>query len=324
MFCKSLSRISRDSLELIQFIRLLIDKEILLNEGGRFVYDLRNRMFEYEISAALYQYEIENKSKAIKWAYKRGFERGNVYMTRLYGYSSKENNIEVITSEAEVVRKTYQLYLQGYSETKIAELFNENGYLNKSGKVDWSYKRIKDILTNIKYTGATIGPKTYNKNLLTGKRYLNDCFNQYYFNESHEGIISRDIYDKAQEFRQKSLTNGVRKRQTETSLSRKIICGECGSYYRRKVYYNRDKTIRSVEWKCSRACKKKSDCQESKAFQEKYVLEQIFKQLSEDNIHTPGIDNFNVNNMTIKNILDRYLEKIEVVKDKLIVYLKCV
>jgi len=170
-FCKSLSRASRDTLELIKFTRLLIDKNIILNEGGRFIYDLGKRRFEYELLAAFYQYEIEVKSDALKWAYKIGFERGDVYMTTLYGYKSVKNNIMVIDYEAIIVKEAYNLYLDGKSDYEIARIFEEQKYLNKSGNVDWSYRRIRDMLTNLKYTGDSIGPKTYSTNIISGKRY---------------------------------------------------------------------------------------------------------------------------------------------------------
>lgn len=108
------------------------------------------------------------------------------------------------------------------------------------------------MLTNEKYTGQTIGPKTYSKDIITGKRYVNDCFNQYLLEESHPQIISKTIFDEVQRKIKDNKTNGYRKRKDDTSLSRKIICGECGSFYIRKTYLNRDKSARAYMWKYSR------------------------------------------------------------------------
>lgn len=37
------------------FIRLLIEKDVEVNEGGKIIYDLKDKMFNYEIYAAIYQ-----------------------------------------------------------------------------------------------------------------------------------------------------------------------------------------------------------------------------------------------------------------------------
>ena len=152
----------------------------------------------YEIYAVIYQWESQIKSDAIKWAYKRGFENGSVYMTNLYGYSSKNNNIKIIEYQANIVKEAFSLYLEGMSEYEIAKSFENRGYINKSGKTSWSYLKIRDMLTNEKYIGQTIGPKTYCKDIITGKRYVNDCFNQYLLEGSHPQIISKTIFDEVQ------------------------------------------------------------------------------------------------------------------------------
>ncbi|MFQ7798402.1 MAG: recombinase family protein [Coprobacillus cateniformis] len=277
LFCKSLARISRDSLELIKFIRLLIENDVVVNEGGKMIYDLKDKMFNYEIYAVIYQWESQIKSDAIKWAYKRGFENGSVYMTNLYGYSSKNNNIKIIEYQANIVKEAFSLYLEGMSEYEIAKSFENRGYINKSGKTSWSYLKIRDMLTNEKYIGQTIGPKTYCKDIITGKRYVNDCFNQYLLEGSHPQIISKTIFDEVQRKIKDNKTNGYRKRKDETALARKIICGECGAFYIRKTYLNRDKSVRTYMWKCSKANKKQ--CEKSMSFHEAYIIDKIIEFL---------------------------------------------
>ena len=99
-------------------------------------------------------------------------------MTNLYGYSSKNNNIKIIEYQANIVQEAFSLYLEGMSEYEIAKSFENKRYINKSGK-------IRDMLTNEKYVGETIGPKTYSKDIISGKRYVNDCVNQYFLEDSH-------------------------------------------------------------------------------------------------------------------------------------------
>lgn len=319
LFCKSLVRISRDSLELIKFIRLLIESDVVVNEGGKMIYDLKDKMFNYEIYAAIYQWESQIKSDAIKWAYKRGFENGSVYMTNLYGYSSKNNNIKIIEYQANIVKEAFSLYLEGMSEYEIAKSFENKGYINKSGKTSWSYLKIRDMLTNEKYVGQTIGPKTYSKDIITGRRYVNDCFNQYLLEGNHPQIISKTIFDEVQRKMKDSKTNGYRKRKDETALARKIICGECGAFYIRKTYLNRDKSVRVYMWKCSKANRK--HCKKSMSFHEEYIIDKIIVFLKEENYNVVYKEK-NVKDENIKYLIDKYIEKIEINESSIIIFLE--
>ena len=319
LFCKSLARISRDSLELIKFIRLLIENDVVVNEGGKMIYDLKDKMFNYEIYAVIYQWESQIKSDAIKWAYKRGFENGSVYMTNLYGYSSKNNNIKIIEYQANIVKEAFSLYLEGMSEYEIAKSFENRGYINKSGKTSWSYLKIRDMLTNEKYIGQTIGPKTYCKDIITGKRYVNDCFNQYLLEGSHPQIISKTIFDEVQRKIKDNKTNGYRKRKDETALARKIICGECGAFYIRKTYLNRDKSVRTYMWKCSKANKKQ--CEKSMSFHEAYIIDKIIEFLKNKNCKVV-YEEKSVKDENIKYLIDKYIEKIEINESSIIIFFR--
>ncbi|MDD8049359.1 MAG: recombinase family protein [Thomasclavelia sp.] len=111
-------------------------------------------------------------------------------MTKSYGYRSSRSEITVIDYEAMVVREAYSLYLKGYFEMDIENEFVKRNYLNKSGIVDWSYGRIRDMLTNFKYIGDSVGPKSYSKSLVNKKRYKNDyVLDQYYAEDNHQAIL---------------------------------------------------------------------------------------------------------------------------------------
>lgn len=281
------------------------------------IYDLKDKMFNYEVYAAIYQWESQIKSDAIKWGYKRGFENGRVYMTNLYGYSSKNNNIQIIEYQADIVKEAFNLYLGGLSEYEIAKSFENKGYINKSGKTSWSYLKIRDILTNKKYVGQTIGPKTYSKDIIIGKRYVNDCFNQYLLENSHPQIISKTMFEEVQRKMKANKTNGYRKRKDETALARKIICGECGAFYIRKTYLNRDKSVRAYMWKCSKANKKQ--CEKSMSFHEEYIIDKIIEFLKKKN-HMVVYEEKNVKDKNIKYLIDKYIEKIEINESTIIIF----
>ena len=70
---------------------------------------------------------------------------------------------------------------------------------------------------------------------------------QYYVEQSHPAIISPEVFDEVQQ----ELKRRREARYVGRSgcFSSKIICGECGSYYGRKVWHSNDK-YRTVIWRC--------------------------------------------------------------------------
>jgi len=70
---------------------------------------------------------------------------------------------------------------------------------------------------------------------------------QYYVEQSHPAIISPEVFDEVQQ----ELKRRREARYVGRSgcFSSKIICGECGSYYGRKVWHSTNK-YRTVIWRC--------------------------------------------------------------------------
>ena len=72
---------------------------------------------------------------------------------------------------------------------------------------------------------------------------------QYYVTGSHEAIVSEEVFDLVQYelMRRKGLDNPYNSRDTFCS---RIICGECGSTYGRKVWNSNNK-YRRIVWRCN-------------------------------------------------------------------------
>ncbi len=107
---------------------------------------------------------------------------------------------------------------------------------------------MESILRNEKYKGDALLQKTFCVDFLTKKMKRNEGeLPQYYVEQSHPAIVSSEVFDEVQQ---------VLKRRREARyvgrsgcFSSKIICGECGSYYGRKVWHSNDK-YRTVIWRC--------------------------------------------------------------------------
>jgi hypothetical protein len=117
-----------------------------------------------------------------------------------------------------------------------------------AGKPVWYSGTVESILTNEKYKGDALLQKTFCVNFLTKEIKRNEGeLPQYYVEQSHPAIISPEVFDEVQhELKRRRETRYVGR---SGCFSSKIVCGECGSYYGRKVWHSNDK-YRTVIWRC--------------------------------------------------------------------------
>ena len=139
--------------------------------------------------------------------------------------SSIQNRIS-ISSEAETVRLIYNMYLQGIGSGTIAKRLVELGIKNKRGTVEWHDHGVMGMIKNEKYKGDVLLGKTFIVDPISKRRLANmGEENQYYIRDHHEAIVSREIWDKAEEIRLKRAkpklmqTTGNRERYTRQFLA---------------------------------------------------------------------------------------------------------
>lgn len=182
--------------------------------------------------------------------------RLQVNHNRFLGYTKdEEGNLVIDLEQAEIVKRIYREYLEGYSMDKIAAGLEANGILTGAGKPRWHTSTINKILRNEKYIGDALLQKTYTTDFLNKTRVKNTgIVPQYYVEGNHEAIIPREIYMRVQE-------ELVRRRVVKTSANGKkrsyscnhcfsqiIICGDCGEMFRRIHWNNRG--CKSIVWRC--------------------------------------------------------------------------
>lgn len=86
--------------------------------------------------ASLVQQESQSLSQNVKLGLQFRYQRGEVQVnhSRFLGYTKDENGRLVIDPEqAEVVRRIYREYLDGYSTDKIAAGLERDGILTGAG-----------------------------------------------------------------------------------------------------------------------------------------------------------------------------------------------
>lgn len=244
---KSISRFARNTVDCINYVRLL--KE--MNIGVIFEKENLNTLIsESEILITMMggfaQAESESISKNVKWGRRHSMKQGNVFFQydRIYGYERGEDgNPSIVPKQADVVRQIFQNYLDGKSVPAICEMLKEQGVLTVSGKLEWSFGVVQYMLKNEKYCGDVLMQKTFVQDYLTKKSVRNDGqLPKYYIKDNHPAIIDRDTFDRVQTeiARRAALKrpsgNGDSSEQSrysgKFSLSELAVCGECGTRYR--------------------------------------------------------------------------------------------
>ena len=244
---KSISRFARNTKDCLEAVREL--KELGVNvRFEREGIDTANVSSELitAIYAAFAQKESESISGNMRWSYQRRMEAGTFLPSSMaYGYKLVGRKIEIDADAALVVCRIFQWYLNGVNRTAIAKKLNEEGISSGQCK-KWHDASVRYILTNEKYTGDSLWQKTYTSDTLPTTRHKNKGeHEQYYAVGTHPPIIPREIFDQAQNLLQKRETD-YRKRNCPGShpLTGKIVCGCCGSTFRRKEYRG------EIRWVC--------------------------------------------------------------------------
>lgn len=90
-------------------------------------------------------------------------------------------------------------FLQGYGCRKIKKYLEDHGIKTVTGKRQWNTSTIDRILSNEKYIGRNVTPKTYTPDFLTGKQKENQRqIDMIIIEDSHQAIISQGVFDDVQ------------------------------------------------------------------------------------------------------------------------------
>lgn len=259
---KSISRFSRNTVDCLQYIRQL--KE--LGIGVIFEKENINTLtMTSEFMIALYgsfaQAESESISKNILWGKEKAYREGKVpfQYKKLLGYrKGADGKPEIVPEEAETVRSIFNLYLDGYTLLNIAQILMDQKITTATGKSEWTKSAIQSILKNEKYVGDALLQKTFTADCITHKVVKNNGERPMYLvTDHHTPIIDRDTFDRVQQ--EIARRNSKRKisDQTKTekgkysgkyALSELLICGQCGTPYRRRIWTKSGN--KQVVWRC--------------------------------------------------------------------------
>jgi len=202
---KSLSRFGRDAREAIATIRKLkqMNVGIYIELGG--IFTMKTPDSVIDLYAAFAQAESQTRSESIKFGIQNRMRSGKTILNhrQFLGYTKGPDGVlQIVPEEAEIVRKIFELYIQGNGVRKIKKYLESHGIKTVTGKTEWSTSTIDRMLSNEKYVGQVLMQKTYTPDFLTGKQVKNTGQKEMYLVENaHEPIIDQETFDKVQKMK---------------------------------------------------------------------------------------------------------------------------
>ena len=264
---KSISRFARNTLDCLNYIRKLKDKNIAVyfEKEGINTLDAKGEVL-LTIMASLAQQESESLSQNVKLGLQYRYQQGKVQVnhTRFLGYDKDEDgNLIINKKEAEVVKRIFREYLEGQSYCTIGKGLTADGIKTAAGNERWIPSTLHKILRNEKYMGDALLQKTVTTDFLSKRRVANKgLVPQYYVENNHEPIIPKELFMQVQTEmarRAKLETNVGKRRQysAKFALSNTVYCAHCGEVFQRTHWDVHGK--KKIVWRClSRLHKKKA------------------------------------------------------------------
>lgn len=284
---KSISRFARNTVDTLNYVRMLKDKNIAIffEKENINTLDMNGELL-LTIMSSLAQQEVESLSQNVKIGLQMKMKRGEMVGFNGcfgYDYNPETKTLSVNEDEAQTVRMIYDMYLQGYGTTTIAKRLIELGIKNKKGEVSWHTHGVMGIIKNEKYKGDILLGKTFTTDPISKRRLANfGEENQYYIRDHHEPIVSREVWDEAERIRKKRAKNkvvettGNRERYTrQYAFSSMCECAYCGHKLTRRTRHSSSIYEKPV-WQCMNATKNGiANCPNCKAIDEA-ILEGAF------------------------------------------------
>lgn len=294
VLAKSISRFARNTVDCLNYIRAL--KEL----GIAVIFEKENiNTLETDseilitMMGAFAQAESESISANVRWGKRQAMREGKVSFqyTRLYGYQKGgDGQPEIIPEQAEVVRRIFDAYIAGASVRTIKEGLEADNIPSSNGKSEWSVSAIQGILRNEKYCGDVLLQKTFISDCIDGKAVKNTGqLPMYLIRNNHEAIIDRSKFEQVQvelarragtrKATPKATVSGLACYSGKYALTERLVCGECGTLYRRCTWTSQGK--KRIVWRCiSRTDYGRKYCHDSPTMDEVPLQNAILKAVN--------------------------------------------
>ena len=262
------------------------------------------------------QAESESISKNVIWGIQKSREAGNVpfQYKKLLGYRrGPDGQPEIIPEEAETVKRIFRRYLDGCSLGQIKAELEKDKVPTSCGVQSWTYQVIHNILVNEKYIGDALLQKTYTTDCISKTVKKNQGERpMVYVENNHPPIIPKEIfYQVREEMARRASKRKVMQKTGKTeqgkysakyALSELLVCGECGTPYKRCTWARNGK--KRIVWRCVSRLE----------FGTKYC--HTSPTLDEDKLHRAILEAINGLDQTGQEITEEFLDIASLVQQR--------
>ena len=202
---KSVSRFARNTTDCLEALRELkaLGISVYFEEQNIDTKIASSEMMTAVIASCA-QAESESISKNMRWSYQKRMESGAFITCKApFGYRLVDRRLIVEETEARIIQMIFQDFLAGWSTVEIADKLTSMGIRTREGLDEWKPYTIKRILVNEKYIGDALLQKKYSTDTFPPVKKCNNGERpQYYVENSHQAIISRETFEAAQKLLQ--------------------------------------------------------------------------------------------------------------------------
>ena len=301
---KAISRFARNTMTMLETVRELKSLKVDVFFEEQNLHSISNDgEMVLTLLASVAQEEARSVSENQKWRIRKDFEKGLIWGgNNTYGYRIENKKMVLFPEEAKLVQRIFRLYIGGLGFQKISKLLNDEGIPAMYAK-RWNKQSLQQIIANINYAGDLLLQKTYQENYLTKKTKINKGeLEQFFVENDHEAIVTREEYYAALEIRRKRAEYfKLDKFKVHTyPLTGFVRCGNCGKNY------NHKKTRYTEKWSC-------------KTYQDFGKTECDAKSVPDAELTRITLEVLNIKELN-RDLVEDKLEVIEVFKDNKLLY----
>ncbi len=252
LIVKDFSRFSRRNSKGLVELEDLRDAGVrIISIGDSIDYPTYDDWTSIQFRFLINEMPVTDASKKVRSVIRRKQEDGEWVNIVPYGYiitNMKKQTIEIEPEEAEVIRKVFQLYNEGWGYKKIANHLTDKNIptprmkeklraeargdeCRRDYRKEWSIVTIQGILNNDFYIG-TLRQHKYKRKNINGIDVKTDTKDHIVFENHHPAIVDYKVFAYAQEqlkMRTSKHTNYRGIKKYDTTYSGFLFCGECGS-----------------------------------------------------------------------------------------------
>lgn len=239
IIAKELSRLGRNVELLYQLKRLAETKGIrLITLDGIVDTNDPTKLALFGLYAWLYESESQRTSDRIKSVFEVKYKSGKFLGSFApYGYNIEDGKLIPRTDETvEIVKEIYDKYLGGWGHDKIARSLSKRGIPTpaqvigkKNAGLYWQGSSIRSILTNPHYIGDLVQGRETTMNVTNKKRKQVDPNDWIIVPNTHEPLISREIFEQVQKIIEQKAARGRGGTKPQKHLFTNVAyCADCG------------------------------------------------------------------------------------------------